>query len=77
MHGCMSSGPPRLSTAACRPSLLPPVCPHVLQVRYGWDGYFSAMIGACVVSLLLLAPLANAKSSAQLQEQQQGDAQLA
>ncbi|KAF8068291.1 uhpC [Scenedesmus sp. PABB004] len=38
-----------------------------LQARYGWDGYFSALLGACVVSLALLAPLANAKSWAQTQ----------
>jgi sugar phosphate permease len=39
-----------------------------LQVRYGWNGYFTAMIGACVVSLALLLPLANAKSYVQAQK---------
>ncbi|WIA10980.1 hypothetical protein OEZ85_011139 [Tetradesmus obliquus] len=38
-----------------------------MQVRYGWNGYFTAMIGACVVSLVLLLPLANAKSYVQAQ----------
>jgi sugar phosphate permease len=37
-------------------------------VRYGWNGYFTAMIGACVVSLALLLPLANAKSYVQAQK---------
>eukprot|EP00878_Enallax_costatus_P014199 GHUV01014852.1.p1 GENE.GHUV01014852.1~~GHUV01014852.1.p1 ORF type:complete len:220 (+),score=30.38 GHUV01014852.1:228-887(+) len=36
-----------------------------MQVRYGWNGYFTAMIGACVMSLVLLLPLANAKSYVQ------------
>jgi sugar phosphate permease len=43
--------------------------PHCCaQVRYGWNGYFTAMIGACVVSLALLLPLANAKSYVQAQK---------
>ena len=40
-----------------------------VQVRYGWNGYFTAMIGACVVSLALLLPLANAKSYVQAQKE--------
>eukprot|EP00879_Flechtneria_rotunda_P019730 GHRR01020732.1.p1 GENE.GHRR01020732.1~~GHRR01020732.1.p1 ORF type:complete len:403 (+),score=123.10 GHRR01020732.1:420-1628(+) len=36
-----------------------------LQVKYGWNGYFVAMIGACIISLLLLLPLANAHSYVQ------------
>lgn len=40
-----------------------------LQARYGWNGYFTAMIGACVVSLLLLLPLANAKSYVQAERE--------
>ncbi len=40
-----------------------------LQVHYGWNGYFTAMIGACVVSLALMLPLANAKSYVQLQKE--------
>lgn len=38
-----------------------------LQVHYGWNGYFTAMIGACVISLALMLPLANAKSYVQTQ----------
>lgn len=58
------------------------VCVHApasapLQVKYGWNGYFSAMIGACVVSLALLLPLANAKSWSQLQQQAQGGGKAA
>jgi sugar phosphate permease len=41
----------------------------LLQVHYGWNGYFTAMIGACVVSLALMLPLANAKSYVQLQQE--------
>jgi sugar phosphate permease len=43
------------------------LCGPVLQVHYGWNGYFTAMIGACVVSLALMVPLANAKSYVQTQ----------
>jgi sugar phosphate permease len=42
------------------------LCHSLLQVHWGWNGYFATMIGACVISLLLLAPLANAKSFVQL-----------
>lgn len=38
------------------------------QVHYGWNGYFTAMIGACVISLALMLPLANAKSYVQTQQ---------
>lgn len=36
-----------------------------LQQTYGWSGYFAAMSGACVITLLLLLPLAKAKSRVQ------------
>lgn len=42
-----------------------------LERQFGWNGYFGAMIGACVISLLLLAPLANAKSYVQKQQELQ------
>lgn len=49
----------------------PYICGNVLlQVHYGWNGYFTAMIGACVVSLALMLPLANAKSYVQQQQQE-------
>lgn len=53
--------PPSPTTHA-PPTVLP-------QVHYGWNGYFTAMIGACVVSLALMLPLANAKSYVQLQKE--------
>jgi len=37
-----------------------------LQGLLGWDGYFLAMAGASVMALLLLAPLADAKSRVQV-----------
>ena len=43
---------------------------YVLQ-HAGWDGYFSAMSAACVAALLLLMPLANARSHVQLQQKLQ------
>lgn len=49
----------------CLPNCRCCCCCH--QVHYGWNGYFTAMIGACVVSLALMLPLANAKSYVQLQ----------
>jgi sugar phosphate permease len=33
--------------------------------RYGWGGYFSTLAAACVAALLLLAPLAGARSHVQ------------
>jgi hypothetical protein len=33
--------------------------------RYGWGGYFSTLAAACAVALLLLAPLAGARSHVQ------------
>jgi sugar phosphate permease len=41
-----------------------------LQRAFGWDGYFAAMAGASAVAVLLLAPLANARSRAQREEQE-------
>lgn len=52
---------------ACVSCCLANCCCCCHQVHYGWNGYFTAMIGACVVSLALMLPLANAKSYVQLQ----------
>jgi len=39
--------------------------------NHGWDGYFMTMTAACVVALLLLAPLANAPSFLQIQKREE------
>jgi sugar phosphate permease len=39
---------------------------HVVQ-SHGWAGFFTAMLGACGVALLLLATVANAQSYGQRQ----------
>lgn len=37
-----------------------------MQQRFGWDGYFAVMAGGCVAAILLLLPLLNARSQAQI-----------
>lgn len=44
--------------------------PLSMLVRdYGWNAYFAALLGACGVAALLLAPMVNAKSYVQLQQE--------
>lgn len=40
-----------------------------LQQQFGWGGYFAAMAGSCVCTLLLLLPLSRAKSMSQRQKE--------
>lgn len=37
---------------------------YIVQ-QYGWSVYFGALIGSCLISILLLLPAANLKSYAQ------------
>lgn len=41
---------------------------------HGWGAYFTALLGACGVAALLLAPMINAKSYVQLQEEKKNGA---
>ncbi len=44
--------------------------PLSLLVRqYGWDAFFAALLCACAVSMILLAPITNAKSHVQRVEE--------
>lgn len=41
----------------------------LLVQQFGWDAFFATMVGASAVALLLLAPLANAKSFVQREKE--------
>jgi sugar phosphate permease len=53
--------------------------PLSIVVRdYGWGAYFGALLAACGVAALLLAPMVNAKSYVQLREEREaGQVKLA
>jgi hypothetical protein len=41
----------------------------IIVKEYGWSTYFSTLIGACGLALLLLAPMVNLRSYVQRKEQ--------
>lgn len=41
----------------------------IIVKDYGWGTYFSTLIGACCLALLLLAPMTNLRSYVQRREQ--------
>ncbi len=41
----------------------------IIVKDYGWNAYFSTLIGACALALLLLSPMVNLRSYVQRKEQ--------
>jgi len=41
----------------------------IIVKEYGWSTYFSTLIGACALALLLLSPMTNLRSYVQRKEQ--------
>jgi len=37
----------------------------ILVKQFGWDAYFALLIGACILALVLLAPMVNTRSFVQ------------
>lgn len=59
--------------ASQRPHSCCPAAPAAAQatdrllraLQFGWDAFFTTLIGACAIAVLLLAPISNAKSFVQ------------
>jgi sugar phosphate permease len=43
---------------------------HIVQ-NHGWSGFFTALLGACAVALLLLTSVVNAQSYGQREQAKQ------
>jgi hypothetical protein len=41
----------------------------IIVKEYGWGAYFSTLVGACALALLLLSPMVNLRSYVQRKEQ--------